>query len=373
MQRLFKYDVAISVAEEDKHVARRIAAELKKRRVRCYYYEESDNWGEHLINLTADSYGRRARYVLLITSEIFVSKYWANLERLTALANIAKGTPHILQLKLDETPIDGISRHVVYRRWENNPEEIAGIIQQKIRKQQRAYLRKAGRIITGTLFFVMAGLLVFYLSIPPQRSRAKDKPLQKTEKVLVAGTTHWINGNSLSPVGIDSFYISNTEVTIAQYRRFCESQGRNFPPQPPYSEEYGPVRNVTWYEAQDFCRWMDGRLPAEEEWEYAAGTGLATIYSGHNNAAQVAVYSRQKPVRVATKEPNAFGLFDMTGNVAEWCGNWSDSSRQWKAVRGGSYRSRISPVNELSIAYREKERPDARQPYIGFRVVWDKN
>lgn len=169
-----------------------------------------------------------------------------------------------------------------------------------------------------------------------------------------------------------SFYISSTEVTIAEYRKYCEGTNTPFPPQSPDVEDDAPVSNVSWYEAMEYCKSKSGRLPTEKEWEYAAGAGLPVKYSGGNNAGSIAVYKRAKQKSVASLAGNGFGLYDMTGNVAEWCADWSDSSRQRKIVKGGAYNSHISPVNELLITSRSMANPGERQPTIGFRVAWSK-
>lgn len=369
MRKLFKYDVAISVAEEDKDVAKQIVAALKKKSIPYYYYEDdtAGNWGEYIMNLTKDAYGKHARYILLITSRIYVEKYWSGVELQVAVSSFVRGKPRVLQLRLDNTPVDSISKHQVYLEWNNNPEEIAGILEEKIKRQKRAALCRELPLFICIVLLIITTAVSYYISWPP----GGRPPMPKEEKVLITGMPALPENGENIQRGIDSFYISNTEVTVAQYRKFCESQQKEFPPQPPYSEENGPVRNVTWYEAAGYCKWVQGRLPTEAEWEYAASAGLAVKYSGGNNASKVAVYHKQKPMRVASRNPNAFKLYDMTGNVAEWCDDWSDSSFKWKAVRGGSYNSKINPVNELDLTYRTKEHPDIRNPYIGFRVAWN--
>jgi len=368
MKLWFKYDIAISVAEEDKPIAQQIAAALKEKRVRYYYYDEriAESWGEHLINLTMVAFGKHTRYVLMITSKMFIQKYWSSIERQMAFTRSIPGKSDILQLRLDNTQVEGLSQHKVYLDWDNNPEEISDLLIQKIRKQQQAAAQQLGKYSIGA--FVLIVTMLAYVVLTHKRDEGGTRgPAREMQKVLVAGPSF-----SALKDPLDSFYISNTEVTVAQYRKFCDAQKRDFPPQPPLSAENSPVVNISWDEAVAFCKWLQGRLPTDAEWEYAAGGGLYSTYSGGNNAGKVAVYNRQKPQPVANRAANAFGIYDMTGNVAEWCSDWYDSSFTLKSVRGGAYNSKINPVNELAIAYRSKEQPGARSPYIGFRVVWDK-
>ena len=220
----------------------------------------------------------------------------------------------------------------------------------------------------------MITAMLIYIGYGPKGGRKIcDGPKRTIKKVPIAGlTSSIVSRSAFYNHPNDTFYISDTEVTVAQYREFCEHQHIGFPPQPPSTRENNPVVNITWHEAFAFCKWVQGRLPTEREWEYAASAGLSVTYSGANSASKVAIYNKQKPGKVATKLPNQFGLYDMTGNVSEWCSDWTDSSHQWKAVRGGAYNSHISPENQLAIAYRSKQDPDTRTSYTGFRVVWDK-
>lgn len=359
MIKPYKYDVAISVAEENKDVAKLIARALEALHIRHYYYEDNAavNWGKYIINLTADAYGRRARYVLMITSKYYVKKYWSGIERQMALATPRPGDIHILQLRLDDTPIDGLSKYVVFQEWKDNPVEIAKLLKQKIRDQKRKGLyRNAGySFLVASIMSAIA--LTYLIASPPPRHTSKYSKPKSFQKVLIAGQTK------------DTFYIGNTEVTVAQYRDYCNSQLKPMPAQPPLFNDNGPVVNVTWDEAQQFCKWKGGRLPTTTEWQLAASCGLRVKYSGGNNAQQVAVYNRVKPCMTGTKAANSYGLYDMSGNVAEWCYDWADSSFQYKVVKGGAYNS---TVYELTISCQAKVKPLDRQPYIGFRVTWDK-
>ncbi|HEY1199805.1 MAG TPA: SUMF1/EgtB/PvdO family nonheme iron enzyme, partial [Niastella sp.] len=194
-------------------------------------------------------------------------------------------------------------------------------------------------------------------------------------------------------VSLPRFALSKTEVTVSQYKSFCLYTGRHMPQEPGYGwTDNAPVVNVSWEDAMAYCKWVGGRLPTEAEWEYAAAAGVANIYSGSNRIDNVAIYganSHGKPAMAAKKSPNAFGLYDMTGNVAEWCADWygrkyyeqsgtnnpqGANSGNEKVIRGGAYNSAVNSTqdgNQLRITYRNSESLAARHPYIGFRVAWN--
>lgn len=156
-------------------------------------------------------------------------------------------------------------------------------------------------------------------------------------------------------VEIRPFWIAKTEITWDQYDPFAFGEDIEKPPTaqppstattadavtrptPPYGDEsfgYGkgsqPAINMTWHAAMEYTRWLSQRtgkayrLATEAEWEYAARAGTTTAYSFGDDAAAIGDYgwtrenSGEHPHQVATKKPNPWGLFDMHGNVAEWC------------------------------------------------------
>jgi sulfatase modifying factor 1 len=149
------------------------------------------------------------------------------------------------------------------------------------------------------------------------------------------------------------FYMAKCAVTFEEYDRFCDDTiGRSRPDDGGRGRGNLPVINVTWYDAVAYCNWLsekeglnscysgkgrltqcdfsaDGyRLPTEAEWEYAARGGQKSqgyIYAGSDNPGDVAWYadnSGGKIYPVAQKQPNELGLYDMSGNLFEWCWDW---------------------------------------------------
>jgi formylglycine-generating enzyme required for sulfatase activity len=183
------------------------------------------------------------------------------------------------------------------------------------------------------------------------------------------------------------FWMGRTEVTVAAYKRFVAATKMNMPPDsewnPGWQDDRRPIVHVTWDEAAAFRSAAGGRLPSEEEWEYAARAGSdAARYGTLSEIAWFADNSGQKgAARVQQKQANGWGLSDMLGNVWEWTTGLypvtgsnggpnlpANPSGPFWALRGGSWGN-ASPL--LRVSVRGRAETSHRSNSIGARCVLD--
>ena len=182
----------------------------------------------------------------------------------------------------------------------------------------------------------------------------------------------------------DAFYMDTTEVTVGQFKKFLKSSG--YKPKEPinwaklykYSpNDKHPMIYVTWHDATAYAKWVGKRLPTEKEWEYAARGGLikkeyvwgddeavARDYANYDGTGGKDKWEYCAPV--GSFKPNGYGLYDMGGNVWEWCQDRYDSDKTRRILRGGSwYGNTVS----LRAAFRFGNGPSNAGISYGFRCV----
>lgn len=193
-------------------------------------------------------------------------------------------------------------------------------------------------------------------------------------------------------VRIADFYMGRYPVTNEQYGRFIDKYSKTTKPKhwtnSSYSQPREPAGRVSWEDAKQYARWAGLQLPSEAQWEYACRAGKKTrFHSGEKEwrlwrAGWYIINSGQKIHPVGEKKPNAFGLYDMHGNVGEWVeddwhenyegapadgGAWINEPRgPLRVVRGGNYYNHAGACRS---ACRGREKPDSRPDYLGFRLV----
>jgi formylglycine-generating enzyme required for sulfatase activity len=182
------------------------------------------------------------------------------------------------------------------------------------------------------------------------------------------------------------FYVGLHEVTQAQYEAIMGAKPSKF------TDAAKPVESVSWEDAAEFCRRLSRRtnqavaLPTEAQWEYACRAGAKTRFSSGDDERSLATVARYSQganggtAPVGSKKPNAWGLYDMHGNVWEWCADWYAGSYvnaptqdpagpalgESHVLRGGSW---INTADGCRCATRNKGLPDVRYNGIGFRIV----
>ncbi len=264
------------------------------------------------------------------------------------------------------------------------------------------------------MIFVILGLLFIGTSIFAQ----------KPELVTVQGGTfrmgndYYSSSKDESPehnVTLSDFLIGKYEVTFEQFDKFCISTGQMKPNDGGFGRGNKPVMNVSWIEAVMYCNWLSSvegleqcykiqrdsiatvvtcnfdakgyRLPTEAEWEYAAKGGnksKKSAYSGSYDPGEVAWYYNNSggfPHEIGQKKTNELGIYDMSGNVPEWCWDYYSSTYYAKSIednpkgpekgkrrvfRGGRWTSR---ENALRLTVRTSMKGDQSAGNVGFRVV----
>jgi len=198
-------------------------------------------------------------------------------------------------------------------------------------------------------------------------------------------------------VTISAFKMSKYCVSIEQYNSFCDATDRERPWYGRNSSEKMPVSQVSWYDANAFAEWLGYRLPTEAEFEYAARANTTTaFYTGDCITTDQANFNGKKPyinceqgefrnkaLPIGSFSPNAFGLYNMHGNIWEWTNDWygeydindklnpkGPGTGTKKVDRGGGF---YDPAWRCRSAYRGGGTPPGnRGPGISFRLVKDK-
>jgi formylglycine-generating enzyme required for sulfatase activity len=193
-------------------------------------------------------------------------------------------------------------------------------------------------------------------------------------------------------VRVPDFYMGRYPVTNEEYGRFLAENANASEPaywgNRKYNQPRQAVVGVSWQDAQQYARWAGLQLPSEAQWEYACRAGTSKrYYSGdkEDDLERAGWYdgnSDGKLHPVGEKEPNAYGLYDMHGNVWEWVeDDWygkyegaPDDGRAWfddprgsaRVIRGGGWSA---PAGDCRSAYRDGDEPVGRGNGLGFRLV----
>lgn len=227
-------------------------------------------------------------------------------------------------------------------------------------------------------------------AIKEKRKSGLEMVFVKGGNFIMGGDDHVDDGGSPElriadecphPVSVEDYYIGKYEVTR---RDWVEIMGTI--PGGINDCENCPASEVSWNDIQEFIKKLNlkfaenYRLPTEEEWEFAARGGLKShdyLYSGSNNIYEVAWFednSGSKSHPVGMLKPNEIGIYDMSGNIWEWCSNFKipypcdDIGKKFdsKVLRGGTYGNR---VHSIRVRDRNGRDPTTRLKALGFRLA----
>ncbi len=211
------------------------------------------------------------------------------------------------------------------------------------------------------------------------------------------GTFIMGEGSSQKEVEIkEDFELGKYPITIAEYMHFAKDTKSHYPEWLEKGNEYNietgskdyykkmnltdnaPIIGISWHDATAYCEWLSQkteqnyRLPTEAEWEYACRAESNTKWSFGDDESLLGDYawynknSDGKTHLVGEKKPNKWNLYDMHGNVWEWCEDWHDKDKDRKVLRGGSWNFNGSGTRS---SYRYRSYPTNGVNNVGFRLL----
>lgn len=300
--------------------------------------------------------------------------------------------------------------------------------------------------IKNTLFFINILILIFSFHNIYSQDADHFFTDSGNEMLLVEGAVYVMGNNTgenrrpderpVHNVMIPDFFVSKYEITVNDYRRFCTKTGNDMPPEPKNGwQDNHPITNINWYDAITFCNWLSNekgltpfynidstkedpnnlstldkykwlvsfnseangfRLPFEAEWEYVARGGREGTFilfgeeeeMTEEHLSYIAWFKGNNDPfgtkAVGLKDPNELGVYDIFGNVSEWCNDWYDKNYydrsprnnpygpvkgENRVIRGGYFNS----YPQSLYAYRRNSfTPDRYAIFIGFRVCRSK-
>jgi formylglycine-generating enzyme required for sulfatase activity len=237
------------------------------------------------------------------------------------------------------------------------------------------------------LALTLLGFVAFTGKPDPVITDPHGKMLLVPAGSFIFGESSPDSPNPRQTLTLDNYYVDETEVSNAEYKRFCDATGHA----PPASSDFSsnpnhPVAGLTFDDAKAYAAWAGKRLPTEQEWEKAARGSDGRPYPWGSDPWTEGVPTELQPVDALESRKSPNGALNMAGNVFEWTSSAfpagereyadmqsllsnSSFSRAWFTIKGGSF----APHGETFFrSYMRRGFPsDQRSPWIGFRCVRD--
>jgi eukaryotic-like serine/threonine-protein kinase len=228
-------------------------------------------------------------------------------------------------------------------------------------------------------------------SNPSNRPQAANLPAVFSDEhgrmlLVPAGDFHFGSAadQTLRTVSLPAFYIDETEVSNAEYRRFCQATGHALPSSADGDHPNYPVTNISYDDAVAYANWAGRRLPTEEEWEKAARGTDERAYPWGDAPWSGDMPDQLQPVTSEPLRRSPYGAYNMAGNAWEWTAtpytptaednagmkrllNGQSFAADWRTIKGGSFAP--GSREDFAIAKHRGLPVDARSVWIGFRCV----
>lgn len=379
-----RYDVFISYASKDRDSAILISSELMSMGCMVFRDENSIESGEVFAHVIIEAIKSSKIFVVLVSANSSSSQWVAR-----ELAYAAQLEKRIIPVIIDDYQVELMSNRFMFILGRLNMVDF-----RNKRQKEKLYQDILRMINSDKRDYGEGGIESLTVMLDDYAIN-----LSRVDGGLFAmGATHDQGGENFdeSPVHnvrLDSYYISQNLVTQELWKRVMGKQIKlNL--NATFNTKYNyPIVNVSWNDAVKFIKRLnlltgkEFRLPSEAEWEFAAKGGAkgrlnGYKFSGSNNCNAVSwnyENSAGKMHEVAQKQPNELGLYDMSGNVWEWCEDWyapysiasvenpkGPKSGDRKVCRGGSF---ANTGRDCRISIRGHEAPNEGGDDIGFRLV----
>ena len=384
-----KYDVFISYSSYNQKIVEAMCAYLEQHKVRCFVAYRDIPKGVVWAKAIVEALDQSKMMVVVFSEEFNMSD---QVDREIELASEDKKP--ILTFRISDAMFKGAKKYYLKNiNWIDafpDPEKVFDALLDNVYKL-------IGHTATEPLCPCGSGKLFKDCHGKPQTQDSSDFVLKvkgvEYPMVFVEGGTFMMGADDseayddekpVHNVTLSSYCIGKYEVTQELWEAVMGSNPSYF------KGSRRPVEKVSWEDCQEFIRKLNNltgknfKLPTETQWEYAARGGKKSRgykYSGSNTIGDVAWYtdnSGGKTHDVGTKSPNELGLYDMSGNVLEWCNDWfgsygsssqtnptGPSSGSYRVYRGGSwsYYARF-----CRVSFRNYFSPDYRYDFLGFRL-----
>ena len=365
-----QYDVFISYSSKDKLVADAVCHSLEENRVMCWIAPRDVTAGQSYAKQIMQSIKECQVIVLIFSENSNKSEHVEN--EIDSAFNCGKP---IIPFLIDKTEMnDELGYYLRRKHWlvayPDYRQKTADLVNTILRLigKGRPQMENGPECVPIKMITIEGG--TFEMGATLEQGKDADDSEKPRHKVTLS-----------------SFEISEAPITVAQYREYCEATGVKMPEAPSWGWiDNHPIVNVSWYDAANFAKWKGCRLPTEAEWEFAARGGNLSKhykYSGGNTPDEIGWFADNtgqtgtRPVRA--KKPNELMLYDMSGNVYEWCSDWKyeyTSEAQEnpqgpdtgiiKASKGGSWHS---STKSIRVSNRDDDPPEFFSHNVGFRIA----